>query len=74
VACGRLRRSGVARSLISVGGDGSLSYGRPLWMFHSQPAVIPLGCPDLLLSRFRRRLVLVRDLALEMRVRTPRPG
>ena len=57
----------------AVGGDGSVYYGRPLWMFDAQPAVIPLGSPDLLLSRFRRRLVLVRDLALGLRARTPTP-
>jgi hypothetical protein len=57
----------------AVGGDGSTYYGRPLWMFDCQPAVIPLGSPDLLLSRFRRRLVLVRDLALQLRARTPAP-
>ncbi len=57
----------------AVGGDGSSYYGRPLWMFDCQPAVIPLGSPDLLLSRFRRRLVLVRDLALQLRDRTPAP-
>jgi hypothetical protein len=54
----------------AVGGDGSTSYGRPLWMFHAQPAVIPLGSPDLLVARFRRRLVLLRDLALQLRART----
>ncbi len=57
----------------AVGGDGAVYYGRPLWMFDAQPAVIPLGSPDLLLSRFRRRLVLVRDLALGLRARTPTP-
>ncbi len=58
----------------AVGGDGSMYYGRPMWMFGAQPAVIPLGSPDLLLSRFRRRLVLVRDLALGLRARTPDAG
>ncbi len=58
----------------AVGGDGSTSYGRPLWMFDAQPAVIPLGSPDLLVARFRRRLVLMRDLALGLRARTPDAG
>jgi hypothetical protein len=57
----------------AVGGDGSTSYGRPLWMFDAQPAVIPLGSPDLLVRRFRHRLVLMRDLALQLRARTPVP-
>ena len=58
----------------AVGGDGSTRYGRPLWMFDAQPAVIPLGSPDLLVARFRRRLVLMRDLALGLRARTPDAG
>ena len=58
----------------AVGGDGSTHYGRPLWMFDAQPAVIPLGSPDLLVARFRRRLVLLRDLALGLRARTPDAG
>ncbi len=58
----------------AVGGDGSTHYGRPLWMFDAQPAVIPLGSADLLVARFRRRLVLMRDLALGLRARTPDAG
>ena len=58
----------------AVGGDGSTHDGRPLWMFDSRPAVIPLGSPDLLLRRFRQRLVLMRDLALQLRARMPVSG
>ncbi len=54
----------------AVGGTQSL-YGRPQWMYHAQPDVVALGSPDLLLSRFRRQLVLTRDLALVLRARTP---
>ena len=71
--CG-LRGSPAARGSSfahAVGGDGSMSYGRPLWMFGTQPAVIPLGSPDLLVRRFRHRLVVMRDLALQLRARTP---
>lgn len=57
----------------AVGGDGSVAYGRPLWLFGTQPPVIPLGAPDLLLRRFRQRLVLLRDLALQLRAHTPAP-
>ena len=34
----------------AVGGDGSLHYGRPRWMFDAEPSVIPLGSPDLLVA------------------------
>ncbi len=57
----------------AVGGDGSTSYGRPLWMFDTQPSVIPLGSADLLVRRFRQRLVVMRDLSLQLRARTPAP-
>ena len=71
--CG-LRGSPAARGSSfahAAGGDGSMSYGRPSWMFGTQPSVIPLGSPDLLVRRFRQRLVVMRDLALQLRARTP---
>ena len=52
-------------------GGGATYHGRPLWMFSANPDVIPLGSPDLLLSRFRQRIALLRDLALQLRARTP---
>lgn len=58
----------------AAGGDGSAFYGRPLWMFDCQPAVIPLGSPDVLVARFRQRLVLMRDIALALRAGTPGAG
>ena len=57
----------------AVGGDGTTSYGRPLWMFDTQPSVVPLGSADLLVRRFRQRLVMMRDLSLQLRARTPAP-
>lgn len=57
----------------AVGGS-STRYGGPLWMYDAQPAVIPLGSADLLLSRFRRTLLVTRDLARGLRARTPLPG
>jgi hypothetical protein len=58
----------------AVGGVGS-RYGRVDWMYGGQrPDVIPLGSPDLLLGRFRGRLVTTRDIALQLRARTPVAG
>ncbi len=58
----------------AVGGV-STRYGRADWTYGGQrPDVIPLGSPDLLLGRFRRRLVTSRDLALQLRARTPAAG
>lgn len=48
--------------------------GRAQWMYGAQPDVIPLGSPDLLLGRFRHRLMVTRDLALQLRARTPAAG
>ena len=53
---------------------GSPVDGAPMWGFHPQPAVVALGSPDLLLSRFRRVVILYRDLALTLRKRTPAPA
>ena len=57
----------------AVGGVSVWS-GRAQWMYGAQPDVIPLGSPDLLLGRFRRRLIVTRDLALQLRARTPAAG
>ena len=58
----------------AVGGV-STRYGRADWTYGGQrPDVIPLGNPDLLLGRFRRRLITSRDLALQLRARTPAAG
>lgn len=58
----------------AVGGV-STRYGRADWAYGGQrPDVIPLGSPDLLLGRFRRRLITSRDLALQLRARTPVAG
>ncbi len=59
------------RSRTPVGRRRAALPGRPLWMFNANPDVIPLGSPDLLLSRFRQRVALLRDLALQLRARTP---
>ncbi len=53
---------------------GSPVDGAPMWGFRPQPAVVALGSPDLLLSRFRRVVILYRDLALTLRKRTPAPA
>jgi hypothetical protein len=58
----------------AVGGSGDMRHGRPLWMYDARPSVIPLGSPELLLSRFRRALVAVRDIAVALRARTPPRG
>lgn len=58
----------------AVGGAGGMRYGRPVWMYDAHPSVIPLGSPDLLLSRFRRALLSLRDVSLALRAGTPRPG
>lgn len=58
----------------ALGGVAS-RYGRADWIYGGQrPDVIPLGDPDLLLGRFRRRLITSRDLALQLRARTPAAG
>lgn len=58
----------------ALGGVGS-RYGLVDWMYRGQrPDVIPLGHPDLLLGRFRHRLMVTRDLALQLRARTPAAG
>jgi hypothetical protein len=57
----------------AVGGVAS-RYGRADWMYGCQPDVIPLGSPDLLVGRFRQRLIAIRDLALQLRARTPAAG
>ena len=55
----------------AVSGGGGMRYGRPVWMYDTQPSVIPLGSPDLLLARFRRTLVALRDISLALRAGTP---
>ena len=58
----------------ALGGVGT-RYGLVDWMYRRQrPDVIPLGSPDLLLGRFRHRLIVTRDLALQLRARTPVAG
>ena len=64
------RGSGFA---YAVGGVSAWS-GRAQWMYDVQPDVIPLGSPDLLLGRFRHRLMASRDIALQLRARTPVAG
>ncbi len=51
-------------------GGGELRYGRAVWMYDARPNVIPLGNPDLLLARFRRTLVALRDISLALRAGT----
>jgi len=46
--------------------------GMPPWSYpRLEPDVVPLGDPALLLGRFRRRVVALRDLALALRAATP---
>jgi hypothetical protein len=49
-------------------GGGSVA---PWWYHRVEPDVVALGDPGLLLSRFRRRLVSLRDLGLALRRATP---
>jgi hypothetical protein len=54
----------------AVSGGGEMRYGRPVWMYDARPSVVPLGSPDLLLSRFRRTLVALRDISVALRAGT----
>lgn len=58
----------------AVSGGGEMRHGRPVWMYDTRPSVVPLGSPDLLLSRFRRTLVALRDISMALRASTPGAG
>lgn len=65
------RGAAFAHALTGVG----TSYGQADWLYGGlRPNVIPLGSPDLLLGRFRQRLITFRDIALQLRARTPVAG
>lgn len=51
-------------------GGGELRYGAPVWMYDARPNVLPLGSPDLLLARFRQRVVALRDISMALRAST----
>ncbi len=55
----------------AAGGGPAARPGWSSWSVHHEPDVVPLGSPDLLLSRFRRRVADERDIALALRAHTP---
>lgn len=65
------RGAAFAHALTGVG----TSYGQADWLYGGlRPNVIPLGSPDVLLGSFRQRLITFRDIALQLRARTPVAG